>query len=337
MMKVQELARLAGGKLQGDGEREIRGVAGLETAGPADLSFAVTARDLERSIRSRAGCVLLPESAFLPGQTSIAVSQPKLTFARLAALICPSEAPEPGIHPTAVISPDARLAAGVSAGQHVVVERGACVSEGTRLGAGVFIGAEAQIGAHCVLYPHVTIYPGAQIGDRVVLHAGVVIGGDGFGYVPDGERLQKFPQLGGVVIEDDVEIGCNTTVDRGSLGVTRIGAGTKIDNLVQIAHNVSIGRNCLIVAQTGISGSTTVGDNVVIGGQAGIGEHARIESRAQIGGQSGVLPGKIIRRGSIVWGTPARPLAEFQKLFAHLSRLPEMARKIKDLSGKGPR
>lgn len=333
-MTVQDLARLAGGTLLGDAERDIRGVASLESAGPTDLSFAATARELERAARSRAGCTLIPEGASLKGRTTITVPRPKLAFARLAPLISPPEAPEPGIHPTAVISPAARLAAGISAGAHVVVQRGASIGEGTRLGANVVVGAGAQIGAHCVLHPHVTIYPGARLGDRVVLHAGVIIGGDGFGYIPDGERLQKFPQLGGVVIEDDVEIGCNTTVDRGSLGVTRIGTGTKIDNLVQIAHNVSIGRNCLIVAQTGISGSTAIGDNVVIGGQAGIGEHARIESRSRIGGQAGVLPGKIIREGTVVWGTPARPLAEFQKIFAHLSQLPELARKIRELSGK---
>jgi UDP-3-O-[3-hydroxymyristoyl] glucosamine N-acyltransferase len=185
-----------------------------------------------------------------------------------------------------------------------------------------------------MLYPGVRVYPGAQIGSRVTLHAGVVIGGDGFGYVFAEGRHHKFPQLGKVIIEDDVEIGCNTTVDRGSLGTTFIGSGTKIDNLVQIAHNVRIGRHSIIAAQTGISGSTAIGDCVVIGGQVGIGDHVRIEDGAVIGSQAGILPGKVIRKGNVLWGTPARPLSEFKKLYAYFSHLPDLAQKVKELSRK---
>jgi UDP-3-O-[3-hydroxymyristoyl] glucosamine N-acyltransferase len=192
----------------------------------------------------------------------------------------------------------------------------------------VFVGENAEIGAECVLHPGVKLYPGARLGNRVILHAGVVIGGDGFGYVFHEGRHEKFPQIGGVLIEDDVEIGCNTTVDRGSLGTTVIGEGTKIDNLVQIAHNVRIGKHCIIAAQTGISGSVRVGDYAVIGGQVGIGDHVEIESGARIGSKGGILPGKIVRRGAVIWGIPGRPLDVFKRQYAHLSRLPELSRRV---------
>jgi len=205
------------------------------------------------------------------------------------------------------------------------------VGERTRLAAGVIVGEGVEIGADCVLHPGVTIYPRARLGNRVILHAGVVIGGDGFGYVLAEGRHNKFPQLGGVIIEDDVEIGCNSTVDRGSLGSTVIGQGTKIDNLVQIAHNVRIGKHCVIVAQTGISGSVTVGDYAVIGGQVGIGDHVTIEDGATIASGGGVLPGKIVRKGSVIWGVPGRPLSMFKRQYAHLSRLPDLFRRVSEL------
>jgi len=237
-----------------------------------------------------------------------------------------------GVHPTAIVSPKAQLGPGVCVGPYVVIEAGVKLGLGSVLGAGAFVGAEAEIGSHCILDTRVTLYPGARVGNRVVLHAGVVVGGDGFGYVFAAGRYHKFPQIGGVIIEDEVEVGCNSTIDRGSLGSTVIGFGTKIDNLVQIAHNVRIGRHCVIAAQTGISGSSEIGDYVVIGGQAGIGERVRIESRAVIGGQAGVLPGKLVREGSVLWGTPARPLAEFKRLYAHFAVLPEIVHKVRELS-----
>ncbi len=203
---------------------------------------------------------------------------------------------------------------------------------GTRLGPGVFLGEGVWVGACCVLYPRVTVYPGARIGDRVLLHAGVVVGSDGFGYVFAEGKHVKFPQLGKIIIEDDVEIGSNSTLDRGSLGTTVIGQGTKIDNLVQIAHNVRIGRHCIIVSQTGISGSVDIGDYVVMGGQVGIGDHVRIEDRVTIGGQAGVLPGKIVRSGSTIWGTPSRPMSEFKRTIARLARLDDLAEKVKGLA-----
>ncbi|MGH9356315.1 MAG: UDP-3-O-(3-hydroxymyristoyl)glucosamine N-acyltransferase [Terriglobia bacterium] len=331
-MRVDEIARLVGGTAHGEESRNIEGVAHLESASLPDLAFADGEREIARATLSQAGCLLVPQGTPLPGRTFITVAAPKIAFIEAAEALKAPRRCVPGVHPTAVISPQARLSAEVCVGPHVVIEAGASVGECTALGAGVFLGEGAEVGSHCMLHSHVSLYPGARVGNRVVLHSGAVIGGDGFGYVLAGGRYRKFPQIGGVVVEDEVEIGCNTTIDRGSLGVTVIGFGTKIDNLVQIAHNVRIGRHCVIAAQTGISGSSEIGDYVVIGGQAGIGEHVRIESRASLGGQAGVLPGKVVREGSVFWGTPARPLAEFKKLYAHVASIPELARKVRELS-----
>ena len=336
-MKVREIARLLGGEAKGDEEKDITGVAALDTATEQEVSFADGELALRRAADSRAGCILVPEGASIAGHTTVAVRNLRLAFIRAAEALHPPRQVQPGIHPTAVIATDARLGLDVSVGPYCVIESGASVGAGTRLGAGVYLGEGVTLGERCVIHPRVSIYPDVKVGDRVILHAGVVLGSDGFGYLFAEGRHQKFPQLGGLVIENDVEIGSNTTVDRGSLGTTRIGEGAKIDNLVQVAHNVRIGRHSVIAAQTGISGSTQVGDYVVMGGQVGIGDHARIEDGAIIGGGTGILPGKIVRKGSVMWGTPARPLSEFKKMYANLSRLPALAEKVKELSVKLPR
>jgi len=331
-MKVAALAELLHGQVAGNEDLDIHGVAALAAAGPNELAYIEGPRAGEAATASRAGCMLVPAGVALPGRTSIAVSLPKLALIRAAEALHPAPIPPPGVHPTAVVAPDANLATDCSIGPHVVIESGASVGAQTRIFAGVFLGAAVRVGAQCILHPRVTVYPGAQIGDRVILHAGVVVGSDGFGYVLAEGRQVKFPQLGKIIIEDDVEIGSNTTLDRGSLGATVIGQGTKIDNLVQIAHNVKIGRHCIIVSQTGISGSSEIGDYVVMAGQVGVGDHARIEDRVIVGGQAGILPGKIVRSGSIVWGTPSRPMAEFKKTVARLARLEDLAEKVKQLS-----
>ncbi len=331
-MKVSEISDLLKGSLTGDSAHEITGVASIEAAGPAELAYVEGPRAIEAAPTSRAGCLLVPEGVSLAGRVTIAVRHPKLALIRAAEALHPPKLSPAGIHPTAVVAGDARLAEGCSVGPNVVVEAGVTVGTGTVLGGGVFLGQGVTLGKHCVLHPRVTIYPGAQIGDRVVLHAGVVIGSDGFGYVFAEGRHIKFPQLGKIVIEDDVEIGANTTLDRGSLGSTVIGQGTKIDNLVQIAHNVKIGRHCVIASQVGISGSSEVGDHVVMAGQVGVGDHAYIEDRVVVGGQAGVLPGKIVRAGSIVWGTPCRPMSEFKKTVARLARLDSLSEKVKVLA-----
>lgn len=331
-MTAKQIAELLGGKLHGDGGREIRDVAGIEDAGPDTLTYADGAKALKLAAGARAGLILVPEGAAVEGQTTVAVGHPKLAFIRAAGALRPAAVYPPGIHASAVIAPDVRLPADVSVGANVVIERGAKIGAGTRLSAGVYVGEGVQIGSHCVLHPRVTLYPGAQLGHRVILHAGVVVGSDGFGYVFAEGRHHKFPQLGKVIIEDDVEVGSNSTIDRGSLGTTVIGQGTKIDNLCQIAHNVRIGQHCVIAAQTGISGSTDIGNYVVLGGQCGIADHVRIEDNVMMGGAGAVFPGKIIRKGSAVWGNPVRPLAEYKRINACLSRLPELIQKVRELS-----
>ncbi len=340
-MKVEEIARLLNGKVEGDEEKEIRGVAALETAAGGDIGFAEGERALARAAQTSAGCVLVPAGTSLPGHTTIAVKHPKLALIRAAEALLPKTRIDPGVHPTAIVSTSALLAPDVAVGAHAVVEDDVKVGDGTVIGAGVSLGRGVEIGGDCILHPRVTIYSGARIGNRVVIHSGAVIGSDGFGYVFADGRHHKFPQIGRVIIEDDVEIGSNATIDRGSLGNTTIGQGTKIDNLVQIAHNVHIGRHCVIAAQTGISGSVEIGDYVVFGGQVGVGDRVRIEDQSVIGAQAGIPTGKIVRRGSAMWGTPARPMAQFKKTYAALANLPNLAKKVRALSrltlGEGER
>jgi UDP-3-O-[3-hydroxymyristoyl] glucosamine N-acyltransferase len=331
-MKVEDIARLLDGQMAGEGSREIRGVAALDGAGPDELTFAEGGRVLARAAGCGAGCILVPAGAALSGRTTIAVGHPKLALIRAAAALLPRRAVEPGVHPTAVVAAGARLSPSVSIGAQAVIEEAVSIGARSVIGAGVFFGEGVEVGADCVIHPRVSVYPGVRIGSRVVIHAGTVIGADGFGYVFAEGRHHKFPQLGRVVIEDDVEIGSNSTVDRGSLGNTVIGMGTKIDNLVQIAHNVRVGRHCVIAAQTGISGSVEIGDYVVIGGQVGVGDKVRIESQAVIGAQAGIPTNKVVRRGSAMWGTPARPMAEFKKTYAQIANLPNLAKKVNQMA-----
>lgn len=333
-MTTAELAHLVEGTLKGEPSLEICGVANLESAGPEDLSFAEGEKGLKQAAASRAGCILLPEGRTLATHTTIAVKHPKYAFVRATGAIRPTPRPVPGIHPTAVVSTEATLADDVKVGPYVVIEPGVKVGARTVLDAGVILGEGVEIGTDSRLYPRVTLYPGVRLGNRVTVHAGAVLGGDGFGYVFEAGRYHKFPQIGRMVVEDDVEIGCNTTIDRGSLGRTVIGEGTKIDNLCQIAHNVRIGRHCVIAAHSGISGTVEVGDYVVMGGRAGISDHVRIEDGAVIGGGSVVGTGKTIRKGTIVWGMPARPLAEVKKMHAHLASLPRLVKRVRELARK---
>ena len=254
----------------------------------------------------------------------LVATQPRLAFARAAQLLCPRPEPKPGIHPSAIVHSSAQLANDVRVDERVVIGEGVRIGGRTRIGAGSVIGANVSIGCNCDLYPNVSVYPGVRLGDRVIVHSGAVLGSDGFGYVRDQAtgHYEKFPQVGQLEIEDDVEIGANTTIDRGALEVTRIGRGSKIDNLVHIGHNCRIGEDVVIAAQTGLSGSITIEKNVVLGGQVGIGEHARIEEGVMLGGQGGVLPNKVLRgKGIAFWGTPAKPVREYLKELAVLARL----------------
>lgn len=325
---VAQIAGLLGLEYRGDGGRLVSRVAKYGAADETSLVFLQDEAPGEPSGQPAPACVIAKRQYAPAGLNVIFSENPKLDFARAAAFLHPVPASRGTRHTTAVVDPEAELGENVELGPWAVVEAGARIGSGSIVGAGVVVGRGAQVGARCILHPGVVLYPGARLGDRVILHAGVVVGSDGFGYVFDGSKHWKFPQAGEAVLEDDVEIGCNTTIDRGSLGVTRIGAGTKIDNLVQIAHNVVIGRNVVIAAQTGISGSTVIEDRAVIGGQVGFGDHARVQQGAIIGSKAGILPGKIVRSGDVYWGVPVRPLREYKRLNALFGRLPEMKAEI---------
>jgi UDP-3-O-[3-hydroxymyristoyl] glucosamine N-acyltransferase len=331
---VAELAALVGGRVvAGDGGETVERVASLESARPGAVAFVEEAKFLDEARSSAASCVIVPRGVDAQGfRAAIEAERPKLAFALMAEVLHAPQRRAGGRHPTAQVASSARVDESAYVGAFVVIEDDAEVGARTQLHAGVVVGACARVGADCVLHPRVVLYEGAQVGERVTLHAGVVVGADGFGYVREGERgYRKFPQLGTVVIEDDVEIGAQTCIDRGALGETRIGRGTKIDNLVQVAHNVTIGERVVIASQTGISGSTVIESDAVIGGQVGFGDHARVERGAIIGSKAGVLPGKIVRAGTVMWGVPVRPLDEYKRLNAHFGRLPQMRAEIEEL------
>ena len=331
---ARELAEAIGAKVEGDGAVELRGIAAPERAGPHDLIYVEAAKHAERALSSAALCVIAGDGIRNAGKTVLRHRQPKLAFAKAAALLLERAPIAAGIHETAIVAPLAHIGAGVSIGPYAVIGEDTHVGDGTQIGAHSVIAAGCWIGANCRVHARVTLYGGVRVGDRVEIHTGAVIGADGFGYAFGEGRYWKFPQVGIVEIADDVEIGANTTIDRGSLDDTRIAEGVKLDNLVHVGHNCQIGAHTVIAALTGISGSCVFGKNVVIGGQAGFGEHCHLEDGAVIGGQSGVLGGKIVRSGQTVWGTPARTMEKFKEQYVWHTRLPELAARIKELEAK---
>jgi UDP-3-O-[3-hydroxymyristoyl] glucosamine N-acyltransferase len=331
---ARELADTIHATLEGDGTLEVIGVAAPERAASRDLIYVDSAKHAERARASAALCVVAAEGVGLPGKTVLRSAHPKFAFAKAAALLLDRAPIASGIHSTAVVAPLARVAASASIGPYAVIGEDARVGEGTQIGAHCVVGAGCWIGENCRIHPRVTLYHHVRIGHRVEIHSGAVIGADGFGYALGEGRHWKFPQAGIVELGDDVEVGANTTIDRGSLDDTRIAEGVKLDNLVHVGHNCQLGAHTVVAAQVGFSGSCTVGKNVVIGGQAGFGERCELEDGAVVGGQSGVLGGKTIRAGQTVWGTPARSLAVFKEQYAFYGRLPELAARIKDLEAK---
>jgi UDP-3-O-[3-hydroxymyristoyl] glucosamine N-acyltransferase len=328
---AKELAAAVGATVEGNGNLELSAVASPERAGPRDLIYADSPKNASRAQASAATCVIAGLGVELSGKTLLRSATPKLAFAKAAALLMERAPIAIGVHPTAVIAALVQIGPNVSIGAYAVIGEDVHIGEGTQIGSHAVIGAGCWVGKSCRIHPRVTLYTGVRLGDRVELHSGAVIGADGFGYAFGEGQHWKFPQAGIVEIGDDVEIGANTTIDRGSLEDTRIGRGVKLDNLVHIGHNCEIGEHSVIAAQVGLSGSCTFGKNVVVGGQAGFGERCELEDGAIIGGQSGVLGGKIIRSGETVWGTPARSLEKFKEQFAWLTRLPELAARIKNL------
>jgi UDP-3-O-[3-hydroxymyristoyl] glucosamine N-acyltransferase len=339
-MTLTELIKALGGTLaQGNPEQLLAGVNSSGSAQAADLVFAEDTASANEALASPAGAVVLRAGlvANYPKDTSVVEApQPRLWFARAAKLLAPA-LPSQGIHLAAVVAPDVVVARGVTIAAGAVVESGAQIGAGTRIEAGAVLGKGVKIGQNCRIHPRAVLYAGVTLGDRVIVHTGAVLGADGFGYVRDNltGAYTQFPQQGELIIEDDVEIGANSTIDRGALATTRIGRGVKIDNLVHIGHNCQIGEDVIVVALTGISGSCTVGKGAVIAGQVGVGDHAQIGPGVILGGQAGVLSGARVsndglKPGTVLWGTPARPLKQVLREMAVLSRLAKRGNKDKN-------
>ena len=332
-MTLGELIEVLGGKLvAGEDTQPVEGVNSSALAGVAQLIFAEDVASVAKGLASNAGVVVLRArlvEAYPAGKCIVEADQPRLWFARAAKFLAPP-LPATGIHLAAVVGANVQFGEGVSVGACAVIGDKASIGAGTRIEAGAIIGEGVRIGDHCRIYPRAVLYPGTTLGNRVIVHAGAVLGADGFGYVRDKNTgaYTQFPQQGTLVIEDDVEIGANTTIDRGALKETRIGRGTKTDNLVHVGHNCEIGQDVILVTGVGISGSCTVGNGAVIAGQVGIGDHAHIGPGVILGGQAGVLSGKTVtnegmgvKPGTVLWGTPARPLLQVLREQAVLSRL----------------
>ena len=327
---LAELAVEIGGDVLGDGAMVIRGVAGIREAQPGEITFLANARYESHMAETRASAVICARGTNTCSIPMLQVDNPYLAFQRAVRVFRPDlYRPEPGVHASAVLSPGAVLGREVSIGAHCVVESGAVLGDRVVLMPGCYVGTKAMVGDETFVYPHVTVREECVVGRRCILHSGVVIGGDGFGYAFDAGRYHKVPQVGNVVVGDEVEIGANTTIDRATTGSTRVGEGTKIDNLVQIGHNVVIGRHCIIVAQVGIAGSTELDDFVTLGGQAGIAGHIRIGEHATVGGQSGVT--KSVPAHATVTGYPAVSHPIFKRLQAFIQRLPQLFQRTKDL------
>ncbi|MBI2095884.1 MAG: UDP-3-O-(3-hydroxymyristoyl)glucosamine N-acyltransferase [Candidatus Omnitrophica bacterium] len=326
-LKLEEVAALVGGELVGDSGTAITGVAGIKEARSGDITFLANPKYLPYLEDTLASAVITHREVVSAKKALVRTDNPSGAFTKIASFFVPSLEPKPaGIHPTAVVAPGVRLGKDVFVGPHAVIEEGATVGDRTVIEAGVFIGRQCVLGNEVRIYPQVSVREKTEIGDRVIIHGGAVIGSDGFGYETAGGTHTKIPQIGSVRIDEDVEIGANVCIDRGRFQKTWIKKGTKIDNLVQIAHNVVIGENTLIVSQAGISGSTEVGKDVVIAGQAGLVGHLRIGDGCVVGAGAGVT--KSFPEKSVILGSPARPIAEQKKILAVMARLPEF---FKDL------
>jgi UDP-3-O-[3-hydroxymyristoyl] glucosamine N-acyltransferase len=332
-VKLRDLAERLACRLDGDGDVEIVRVAGIQHAEPGDLTFLANSRYESAMRETRASAVLLKEDAPPAPCAMLRTADPYLAFARAVGLFSPPSRPAPGVHTLAAIAPDVRLGSGISIGAFVSIGDGAAIGDNTVVFPNVTIGPGTTIGSDCVIHSNVALRERITIGNRVILQNGVVVGSDGYGFVRRGDGThEKIPQVATVVIEDDVELGANTTVDRPAVGETRIRTGTKIDNLVQVGHGVTIGRNVLMAAQVGIAGSTHIDDDVIFGGQVGVGGHLTIGRGSIAVGQSGVT--NSLDPGSMVAGYPAIDSREWRKASVLFKRLPELKRRIEELESR---
>jgi len=328
-LTAAELADHLGAEMIGNAERQVVGVRPLDTAGPEHLSFLHNRRYVEQAARSSAGVVLVEDPADLPGRDLLVTPQPYLALARALELLHPAPHPVLGVHSSAVVAPDVVMGRGVSIGPHVSVARGSEIGDGVVIGAGCVLGREVTVGRETLLHPRVVVEDRCRVGEGCVLHAGAVIGSDGFGFATVDGVHHKVPQVGIVVIEDKVELGANVCVDRAALGVTRIGRGTKVDNLVQIGHNVDIGEGTILVAQVGLAGSARLGHHVVMAGQSGVAGHLEIGDRVTVGAKSAVY--KDVPDGAFVTGIPAQPHREWLRSNANLRRIEMMRQQLRQL------
>lgn len=330
MWTLGHLAEITGGELVGNPSTIIKGVAPLQEAVTGDISFAENLKILEKyREQTQATALIVPKQAREVGRPHIKVGNPRLAFARVLQEFAWKTALPPGVHPTAVVDETAEIGAGAAIGPHVVVEAGAQIGKGTVVMAGVYIGQKTVVGENCIIYPNCCLRERVQIGNRVILHAGSVIGSDGFGYVNVNGKQFKVPHIGTVIIHDDVELGANVTVDRGTCGATVIGRGTKVDNLVQIGHNVQIGEDCLVVAMSGVAGSARLGNRVTLAGQSGIAGHITIGDDCVVAARG--LVAADLEPGSFVSGFPARPHQENMRILAAQRKVPDLLKQVKEL------
>jgi UDP-3-O-[3-hydroxymyristoyl] glucosamine N-acyltransferase len=327
--RLDELAERVNGELRGDGDITITGVGHVEDAQPGQIAFVDGPKLLPVCESCNASAIIVPPDVEIESRPFIVTEDPRLAFSQILELFAPERRPEPGIHATAVLGGNVSIGERVSIGAHCYVGDDAIIGDDAVIHPLVYIGPEACMGRGCEVYPQAYIGPRVKLGRRVIIHAGAAVGADGFGFLQTEEGHRKIPQIGTAIIDDDVEIGANSTVDRATIGVTRIGAGTKIDDQVHVAHNVVIGRNCLLCGQVGIAGSSKIGDNVVMGGQVGINDHVEIGNDIVLGAQAGVF-GDLDKPG-IYSGYPARPHNEQLRLLAQMRRLPDLVGRIKEL------
>ncbi len=334
-IRAQEIAEMVSGRVLGDPDVEVSGISGIKEAGKGDVTFLANDKYAQLLETTKAAVIITSPNMKLPKteKTLILTENPSLAFAKLVEYWFPQEVDHPkGIHPTAIIGKNVKLGKNVAVGAYVVIEKNVRIGDNTIIYPGTYIGHDTEIGSDCLIYPNVSIRERISIGSRVIIHSGTVIGSDGFGFATVKGVHHRIPQIGTVVIEDDVEIGANVTIDRARFDKTVIGRGTKIDNLVQIAHNVIIGENAIIVAQTGISGSTVIGNGVILAGQTGVVGHITIGDSAIVGAQSGVT--KSVPSGSVVLGSPARPIGLAKRIIASIPSLPDIKKTVERLSRK---
>lgn len=333
-LSVAELAAFLGAQFTGDGSAQITGAGSLEAAEQGELSYVDGPRNFASARASRCSVLIAPTGYDDQSKSVIRLDASRLGFARAIGLLFPDQPIATGIHATALIAQSARLGARVAVGPYSVIGENCVLGDDTQIGELVTVARDVSIGAGCLLHAGVRVYEGVQIGARCILHSGAVVGSDGLGFVMTESGYEKYPQRGAVKVGDDVEIGANTTIDRGSIENTVIGRGTKLDNLVHIAHNCRIGEHCVIAAQTGVAGSTVIGNRVSIGGQVGVADHCTIEDGAVVGAQAGIPTGKRIAGKTMVWGTPARPMSEFRDQYRDLLSIRQLRESLRDMKGR---